>query len=164
MPRSPAGGGKIRGVIATSPPAPAGRPVALDLTHAATMDPADVLGALGSTSAGLISAEAATRLTTFGPNAIRSHGARPLAVLIRQVKSPLLAILMAAVVISLFVGDRASAVIILVIVAISTGLGFINEFRSEQAVEALHSHIRQSSSSARGGCRFGSRSRASRSC
>ncbi len=138
-------------MIVTSPTAPAFQPAPLDLPHAASMQPADVLAALGSTPSGMTSTEAAARLTTFGPNVIRSHGARPLAVLVRQVKNPLLPILMAAAVISLFVGDRASAVIILVIVAISTALGFVNEFRSEQAVEALHSHIRHTAVTLRDG-------------
>ena len=42
---------------------------------------------------------------------------------------------------SYFVGQRTDAVIIGVIVAVSVGLGFVNEYRAEKAAEALHSQI-----------------------
>lgn len=102
----------------------------------------EVLARLGSSPAGLSSAEAAARLTACGPNAVRSHRARPLAVLIRQVRSPLLVLLVAAATVSYFVGERSGAVIIGVIVAVSVGLGFGNEYRAERAAETLHSQLR----------------------
>ena len=39
---------------------------------------------------------------------------------------------------SYFVGEKSDAVIIGVIVALSVGLGFVNEYRAERAAEALH--------------------------
>ena len=39
---------------------------------------------------------------------------------------------------SYFIGERSDAVIIGVIVALSVGLGFVNEYRAEKAAEALH--------------------------
>jgi Mg2+-importing ATPase len=77
-----------------SPPANAWR--ALQLRSAATMSPAGVLGALASEENGLSPAEARRRLQQVGPNALRSHGARPLAVLLRQLRNPLLILLVAA--------------------------------------------------------------------
>ena len=56
----------------------------LELGAAAALESAAVLERLGSSAAGLSREEAATRLATFGPNALRSHGARPLEVLLRQ--------------------------------------------------------------------------------
>ena len=126
-------------------------PVQLDLADAATQEASAVLDALGSREGGLTVADATERLARFGPNAIRSHGARPFAVLIRQLKNPLIAILVAAALVSVFVGDRTSAIIILSIVGLSTALGFLNEFRSEQAVEALHSRIRHVAATRRDG-------------
>ncbi len=51
--------------------------------------------------------------------------------------------LVAAAAVSLVVGERTDALIILGIVALSVGLGFVNEYRSERAVEELHTRIRR---------------------
>jgi len=105
--------------------------------------PADeVPEALGTSLAGLNAAEAASRLAHFGANAVLSHRARPWPVLWHQLKSPLLGLLAAAANASYFVGERASAVIIAVILSLSIGMGFFNEHRAEQAAQALHSQIR----------------------
>ena len=50
--------------------------------------------------------------------------------------------LLFAAVVSAVVGDRTEALIIVGIMAMSVGLSFFNEYRSEKAVEALHSQIR----------------------
>jgi Mg2+-importing ATPase len=113
-----------------------------DLEIAARTPTPDVLTALESGSGGLTSDEAERRLTVYGPNALRSHGARAWTVLARQLRNPLLLLLLGAATVSGFTGDPSDAVIIGVIVALSVGLGFVNEYRSEQAVEALHSQIR----------------------
>ena len=63
-------------------------------------------------------------------------------VLLRQMRSPLLLLLLAAALTSAFVGERTDAFIIFLISGLSIGLGFFNEYRSERAVEALHSHLR----------------------
>ena len=86
-----------------------------------------------------------------GPNALRSHGARPLSVLVRQLRNPLLLLLLAAALVSLFVGEGTDAVIIFLISGLSIGLGFFNEFRSERAVEALHSQLRHTALAIREG-------------
>jgi Cation transporter/ATPase, N-terminus len=60
--------------------------LSLTLTSAG-IDTADhVLANLDSCRDGLSSAEARRRLDIAGPNALRSHGARPLAVLARQLQ------------------------------------------------------------------------------
>ena len=114
----------------------------LELTAAARLDAPAVLQRLATSDTGLTTADATVRLGKVGPNAIRSHGANALDVLLRQVKSPLLVLLVAAAATSLFVGERTSALIIFSIMAISVGLGFFNEFRAARAVEALHSRVR----------------------
>jgi len=114
----------------------------LELADAAALSTEDVLGRLQSTTAGLSQEQALARLAEVGTNALRSHGARPLAVLARQLRNPLLILLVAAALTSFTVGERTSALIILLIICLSLGLGFFNEYRSELAVEALHSKLR----------------------
>ena len=62
-------------------------------------------------------------------------------VLLRQLKGYLLALLLVAAVVSALVGDVTEAAIIFGIMAMSIGLSFVNEYRSERAVEALHEQI-----------------------
>jgi Mg2+-importing ATPase len=112
------------------------------LAHAACSESSSVLAELGSSRSGLTSSDALDRLRAHGPNAIRSRSARALDVLLRQLKSPLLILLVAAALTSAIVGERTDAGIIIAIMALSIGLGFANEYRAERAVEALHSRIR----------------------
>lgn len=98
------------------------------------------------------SAEAvADRLRRWGPNAVASHKARVLPVLWRQMRSPLLGLLFAAATISYVVGRHSDAVIIGVILTLSVGLGFVNEYRAEKAAEALHGQISHQAVVIRGG-------------
>ena len=110
-----------------------------------------MLDRLGSAGSGLSVGEASRRLDLVGPNAILSHGAQPFRVLLRQLRNPLLILLAGATLVSLLVGDWADAAIIFVIVFMSVGLGFFNEYRSEKAVEELHSTIRHTAVATRGG-------------
>ncbi len=98
--------------------------------------------ATGQAPSGLTSAEAAIRLRRDGPNALGGEGRRgPLAVLVSQFASPLVLILIAASAVSIVVGDRVEAGIILAIVAMSALLGFVQEARSEAAVAALQARL-----------------------
>jgi Mg2+-importing ATPase len=129
-------------VTVRSAPSLAPAPSNLGLVEAARLPADEVVARLNSATSGLDAPEAAVRLRLFGPNAIRSHGARPLAILGRQLRNPLLILLAAATIVSLVVGQKTDAIIILAIVALSVGLGFFNEYRSERVVEALHASIR----------------------
>ncbi len=102
----------------------------------------DVVAGLGSdANAGLSTDEVAVRTAEYGPNAVSSHRARLLPVLWHQLRSPLLGLLLAAALASYFVGERSDAVIIAAIVAMSVGLGLVNEYRAEKAADALHAEI-----------------------
>jgi P-type Mg2+ transporter len=117
-------------------------PQQLDLAVAAALPVADALSQLDASEEGLSSVEARRRLAVYGPNVLLSHGVSALSVLARQLRSYLLLLLLVAAVVSAVVGDRTEAGIIAGIMAMSVGLSFLNEYRSEKAVEALHSQIR----------------------
>ena len=123
----------------------------LALVEAAALPADEVLTLVKSTAAGLSQEEAGVRLARIGANALRSHGARPFGVLVRQLRNPLLILLVTAAVASFAVGERTSALIILLIIFLSVGLGFFNEYRSELAVEALHSQLRHTALAVRDG-------------
>ena len=74
-----------------------------------------------------------------------------MAVLVRQLRSVLLWLLAAAAIVSYVVGERTDAVVIAVILTVSVGLGFANEYRAERAGAALHDHVRHQAVVVRGG-------------
>ncbi|PVU83724.1 hypothetical protein DDP54_12775 [Cellulomonas sp. WB94] len=123
----------------------------LDVVRASALTADDVLRRLDSARGGLSDTQAAARFAELGPNAVRSDEARWLPVLVRQVRSPLLVLLVVAAIASYFVGERTSAVIIGAILVVSVGLGFVNEYRAVRAAEALHSQIRHTCVVVRGG-------------
>ena len=123
----------------------------LDVSAAGQLPGDQVLRGLGVDQHGLDPGEAQRRLAHYGPNAVSTHRARLLLVLWHQMRSPLLGLLLVAAVASYFVGQRSDAVIIGVILALSVGLGFVNEYRAEKAAEALHSQIHHQALAIRGG-------------
>jgi P-type Mg2+ transporter len=114
----------------------------LELADAGALGVPAVLLRLRTSDRGLDAPEARHRLEVVGPNAIVSHGARPWAVLARQLRNPLLLLLVTAALVSVVVGQEIDAGIILGISGLSIGLGFVNEYRSEHAIEELHSSVR----------------------
>jgi P-type Mg2+ transporter len=139
---------------ATAIPAPATETAGwqqADLAWAGRSEAEEVLRRLDSSPAGLSDEVAAARLREAGPNAIASHGTRPLAVLGRQFKNPLLILLGAAAVVAFVTGAHTDALIVIGISLLSVGLGFFNEWRSERAVEQLHSQITHRAVVLRGG-------------
>jgi len=114
----------------------------LSLAEAAGLSPDEVLSRLGSGPGGLSSADAARRLGQFGPNALGVHRVRAAAVLLRQLRNPILILLLGAALVSGLTGGGTNALIIAVIVALSVGLGFFNEYRAERAMAALRAQIR----------------------
>jgi Mg2+-importing ATPase len=123
----------------------------VDLDWAAAHEFAEVLDALGSTPTGLTAADAADRLREHGPNVLAERSVTAWDVLVRQLRNPLLILLLGAAAVSAGTGGVTDAVIIAVIVFLSVGLGFVNEYRSEQAVAALHQSLRHEATVSRDG-------------
>ena len=98
----------------------------------------DVLTALGSAPTGLTSAEAARRLTTFGPNRLTPAPPRSaLQILVAQFRGVVVLLLVAAAGISLAMGDRLDAIAIGAVILVNAFLGFALELRARRAMEAL---------------------------
>jgi Mg2+-importing ATPase len=115
------------------------------------MAPDDVVEALGGGPGGLSSVEAAVRLRRFGHNVLATHQVRAGAVLLRQVRNPILILLLGAALVSGLTGGGTNAVIIAVIVALSVGLGFVNEYRAEAAMSSLRAKIHHDAEAVRDG-------------
>ncbi len=97
-----------------------------------------VLAALDVSPPGLSAAQAQERLAHFGPNRlIPPKKISPRAILLRQFKNLLIVILIAATLISFFLGERLDAYVILAIILACVFLGFIQEYRAEEAAVAL---------------------------
>jgi P-type Mg2+ transporter len=124
--------------VRTTPAAWAG----MDVVRASTLRVGDLVEVMASTPSGLTAAEVAVRRAAVGHNAVRSHRTRALSVLASQLRSPLLLLLAITAIASFFVGERADAVIIGLILAASVGLGFLNEYRAQRAAQALHAQVR----------------------
>ncbi|MEI6308457.1 MAG: cation-translocating P-type ATPase [bacterium] len=93
---------------------------------------------LQTTTAGLSSEEAATRLSHYGPNELQEKLKPTLLVrFFEQFKSLLVLILLAAIIISLFLGEWVDAAVIGAIVILNAILGLAQEARAEQALAAL---------------------------
>ena len=87
---------------------------------------------------GLTQQEAQERLRKFGANELtREERASPVALFFDQFKSTLIIILLVATVLSAVLGEIVDAVIIFVIVLFCAVLGFVQEYRADQALNAL---------------------------
>ena len=126
-------------------------PEELDLVRAATLSPEEALSVLGSRPEGLTSNEVEERLRRFGSNALAVHRVRASTVLFRQIRNPILLLLLGAALVSGLTGGGTNAVIIAVIVFLSVGLGFFNEYRAERAMASLRAQIRQEAEVRRNG-------------
>ncbi|HEX9077917.1 MAG TPA: HAD-IC family P-type ATPase, partial [Anaerolineae bacterium] len=87
---------------------------------------------------GLSSAEAKQRLAQYGPNQLREgKSISPLALLVEQFTDFIVLTLIAAAIVSGFLGEWLDAVAIVAIVILNAILGFFQEYRAERALAAL---------------------------
>jgi Mg2+-importing ATPase len=98
--------------VSITPKAPSPElPDALTAVRVASAPIDEVLGWLDSSAGGLSSAEVPARRARYGPNAVRTHHVKALAVLGRQLRSAVLILLAATAAVSYFLGDSIQAVI-----------------------------------------------------
>lgn len=117
----------------------------------------EVIESLGSGIQGLTREEAERRLAQFGPNElVEKEKTRPWMLFLEQFKNFLIIILLAAAVISgvlalMGEGDIWDPILIVIIVFFAAGLGFVQEYRSEKAMEALKQMTAPTATVIRGG-------------
>lgn len=107
-----------------------------DLPYAQSVE--SIFNQFSTSPSGLSSAEAAVRLQQIGPNELTETISRPAwRMLLAQFLEPLIIILMCAAILSGVMGDMIEAIAIMAIVVLFGILGFIQEYRAEQAMAAL---------------------------
>ncbi len=98
----------------------------------------EIFRGLGTGHDGLSSGEALRRLDEIGPNELRREAlVSPIVLFLHQFKEFLIIILIIAAAVSIVLGETVDASVILIIVVLSTFLGFIQEFRASRALDAL---------------------------
>jgi P-type Ca2+ transporter type 2C len=104
-------------------------------------DAADAVSDLGSdAAAGLSTTEVEGRLAEHGPNELEEEPRRPRWLMfLGQFANTMIVVLLIAAAITVAIGDLKDAIVITAIVVLNAVIGFVQEFRAEQAMAALRS-------------------------
>jgi len=103
-----------------------------------TLSAEEIFKQLNTSERGLTTAEVEKRLQTYGANELEEEKKTlKWALLVRQLKSPLVGVLVAAALISFFVGKYIDMTVIVVVIALNTAIGFFQEYKAESALQAL---------------------------
>ena len=106
------------------------------------LSPDDTLKLLNSSEKGLSSHEAEERLHKYGLNELKAEkGISPWKIFFEQFSSPLIWILIAALIISIFLKETIDAIVIAAIIILNSILGFVQEYKAEKAIEALQKMV-----------------------
>jgi Ca2+-transporting ATPase len=101
---------------------------------------------------GLTNDEVKKRLEKYGSNELkREERVSPFSIFLNQFKNILIVVLLIATVLSALVGEIVDAGLILIIVVFCAVLGFVQEYRAEQALEALKKMLSPTITVLRGG-------------
>jgi magnesium-transporting ATPase (P-type) len=96
------------------------------------------LDRLQSSDDGLTDEEAARRLERYGVNALpQGGGDEALKILLRQIRDPLIYVLLASTGLAILTGKVVDGLVIGGVVVLNAIIGFIQEYRASKAIEAL---------------------------
>jgi len=102
------------------------------------METEELMKALKASEKGLSEEEAKRRLQEFGPNElVERKRVTPLQIFLGQFKDIFVIMLLIATVISFLIGEIIDASTIAAIVVLNSIVGFVQEYRSEKAMEAM---------------------------
>lgn len=112
------------------------------LVNIAAQTPEAALEQLQSSADGLSNRDADERLEKYGPNTV-AHEARSGVIrrFLTLLASPLSLLLLALAAVSFFTGEAWGAIIIAIMVVLSSLLSFLQEYRSDKAAERLRSMV-----------------------
>lgn len=100
--------------------------------------PEEAIARLGVSRNGLDEATVERLRAEHGPNTLpRSEPPTLFAIIVRQFINPLIAILVVAAIVSIFVGEIEDSVFIVIVILLNAGLGAYQEYRAEQSAAAL---------------------------
>ena len=111
--------------------------MAIDAEGFQGKSPADLLARMGSTEAGLTSAEALDRLARFGPNAVEEKRIPPLFQFLKRYWGPMPWLLEVAIALSVLSGHVLEAVIIFFLLTVNAVIGFLESRNSQRAVSMM---------------------------
>jgi Ca2+-transporting ATPase len=104
--------------------------------HALQTDQA--LERLQSDARGLSDDEASERLQQFGPNALpRARGGEAFRIFLRQFRDPLIYVLLGSTGLAMLTGKVVDGLVIFAVVILNAIIGFIQEYRANEAIKAL---------------------------
>ena len=109
---------------------------------AAALDADTVLQMLATSQEGLSEDDVQNRLARVGANTVPEHRVTLASIIGTQLRSPLLLLLFGTAVLSAVLGERTNAIIIIVILFASVGLGAGNDYRAARTAKSLQADVR----------------------
>ena len=111
-----------------------------------------IYAAYSTSPDGLTENEAAQRLTSHGPNVLKEGNKKTLAsIILSQFKNLMILVLLAAAVVSAFLGEVPDVIIIFAVILLNAIMGTIQEARAEAALDALKKMAAPGANVIRGG-------------
>ncbi len=89
---------------------------------------------------GLSESEVVSKRIRFGKNELKQESRSTWSILIRQLRSPFIYLLLGASLLAFLLGEAMDALLIIIFISINTGLGFFQEYRSEQTLQLLRQY------------------------
>ena len=118
----------------------------------------EVMSAAGASSDGLTDERVRESVSRFGKNVLpESGGEGPVRILLRQFKSPIIAVLACSAILAFALdpsGGVKNAAVISAVILLNALIGFFQEFRANRAIAALSAMVPQSASVLRNGIRM----------